>query len=189
MGSSPPGISRGSEQSPALHPSLGQGGWFNPSVKHRSTPQPSHHPGPPGRDGLTDRPSQPPPHGSWEPGQQKERKSYWSDRTKQTPGFLPSRAGLNPHQAEAGLCWFYWESRAGRGTKLGRGLLTPPPYLFLLGKLLVFLGQDLGEIQVAHFGVKLGVFGPLLHEEAEIGSQGLLGEVGVFLGRQQSSRH
>lgn len=68
--------------------------------------------------------------------------------------------------------------------------LPPPPrqkkhvlhsYLFFLGQLAVLFGQDLGEVQVAHLGVQLGVLGPLLHEEAEVRCEWLLGEVGVLL--------
>lgn len=46
---------------------------------------------------------------------------------------------------------------------------------------LVFLGQDLGQVQVAHLRVEFSILGPLLHEEAEIRGQGLLWEVRVFL--------
>ena len=58
-------------------------------------------------------------------------------------------------------------------------------HLFFLGQLAVLLGQDLGEVQVAHLRVQLGVLGPLLHEEAEVWRQGLLGEVWVLLLREE----
>lgn len=72
-----PGLARVAQRGVGLNPSINQG----------ATQGQSHHPAPSGRDGPTDRPDQPPPHGSWEPGQEKPRKSYRSDRTKQTPGF------------------------------------------------------------------------------------------------------
>ena len=54
--------------------------------------------------------------------------------------------------------------------------------LLLFRQLFVFLGQDLGEVQVAHLGVDLGILGAFLHEEAEVWGQGFLWEVGMSLG-------
>lgn len=60
---------------------------LKPSIKHGSTQGQSHHPGPSGREGPSDRANRPPPHSSWEPAQEKPGKPYRSDGTKRTPGF------------------------------------------------------------------------------------------------------
>lgn len=54
-------------------------------------------------------------------------------------------------------------------------------HLLLVRELLVFLGQNLGQIQVAHLRVDFGVFGAFLHEEAEVRSQRLLRKIWVSL--------
>lgn len=59
------------------------------------------------------------------------------------------------------------------------------PYLLLVGELLVLLGQDLGQVQVAHLRVDFGVFGSFLHEEAEVRSQRLLGEIWMSLNMRE----
>lgn len=57
--------------------------------------------------------------------------------------------------------------------------------LLLVGQLLVLLGQDLGQVQVAHLRVDFGVFGSFLHEEAKVRSQGFLGEIWMSLNRRE----
>lgn len=59
---------------------------------------------------------------------------------------------------------------------------TRRTHLLLVGQLLVLLGQDLGEVQVAHLRVDFGVFGAFLHEEAKVRRQRLLREIRVSLG-------
>lgn len=59
------------------------------------------------------------------------------------------------------------------------------PNLLLVGELLVLLGQDLGQVQVAHLRVDFGVFGSFLHEEAEVRSQRLLGEIWMSLNMRE----
>lgn len=53
--------------------------------------------------------------------------------------------------------------------------------LLLLRKLLIFLGQNLGQVQVAHLRVDFGIFGSFLHEEAKVRRQGFLREIWVSL--------
>lgn len=53
--------------------------------------------------------------------------------------------------------------------------------LLLVRQLPVLLGEDFSKVKVAHLRVQLCIFGPLFHEEAEVWSQGLLGEIWVFL--------
>lgn len=55
------------------------------------------------------------------------------------------------------------------------------PHLLLVGQLLVLLGQDLGQVQVAHLRVDFGVFGSFLHEEAKVRSQRFFGEIWMSL--------
>ena len=52
---------------------------------------------------------------------------------------------------------------------------------YLCWQLLVFLRQELDQFLVAPLGIFLGVLGPLLLEEVKESSQGLLGQVLVFL--------
>lgn len=59
-------------------------------------------------------------------------------------------------------------------------------HLFLVWEFLVFLGQNLGEVKVAHLGVDLGILGSLLHEEPEIRCKGFLWEVWVCLKRVEN---
>lgn len=55
------------------------------------------------------------------------------------------------------------------------------PDLLLVGQLLVLLGQDLGQVQVAHLRVDFGIFGSFFHEEAKVWRQRLLGEIWMSL--------
>lgn len=55
------------------------------------------------------------------------------------------------------------------------------PDLLLVWQLLVLLGQDLGQVQVAHLWVDFSIFGSFLHEEAKVRRQWLLGEIWVSL--------
>lgn len=55
------------------------------------------------------------------------------------------------------------------------------PHLLLVRQLLVLLGQDLGQVQVAHLGVNFGIFGTFLHEETKVRSQRFLREIWMSL--------
>lgn len=59
--------------------------------------------------------------------------------------------------------------------------LSPPPPPSSSRQFLVFLGQNLGQVQVTHLRVEFSILGRLLHEEAKSkGVQGLLWESGCF---------
>lgn len=53
--------------------------------------------------------------------------------------------------------------------------------LLLVGQLFVLLGQDLGQVQVAHLWVDFSIFGSFLHEEAKVRCQWLLREIWMSL--------
>ena len=60
--------------------------------------------------------------------------------------------------------------------------------LLFVGQLLVLLGQDLGQVQVAHLWVDFGIFGSFLHEEAEIWRQRLLRKIWMSLNEKSGVR-
>lgn len=64
-----------------------------------------------------------------------------------------------------------------------------PSHLLLVGKLLVFLGQDLGQVQIAHLRMYFGIFGSFLHEESKVRCQGLLREIWVSLDTKEVRGH
>lgn len=122
MGSSPSSICHGLEQSLTLHPSLRQGG--HSGVCDLT---PALNTDPPNSKVTiqvcleeTDQRTDPASLHPTDPGNQdRKRKGSLTGLTglNKHPGFLPMRARLNPHQVEAGLCCFYWESWAGRAQR------------------------------------------------------------------------